>query len=280
MAVQPERERADHERLEVVHEVAADEARRVAELGAQQQARRLERAAREHHVAGGHLVRARRRRRGSARRGRCVPLASSTTRSTYDSGRISHRPVRSALPQRRDRVALGVDRAAVVAAEPAVVARGPAVVRRRCSRRSARGTGGSRAARAASVVSTAPNMSAPGGIGYGPDAPRRERVRAARRRPRRRAARPRRSTAPSRRSRPASRRRRRRRSGPSSRARLEVDLAEAGELAVGVEAAAADGRRQVVHLARERAGRRRRRRGGTCAARGTGRARGSGGGRT
>ena len=33
--------------------------------------------------------------------------------------------------------------------------------------------------------------------------------------------------------------------------RLEVDLAEARELAVGVEAAAADGRRQVVDLARE-----------------------------
>ena len=42
--VQPEREDAEHERLEVVHEVAADDVG-VADPGAQQQARRLERAA-------------------------------------------------------------------------------------------------------------------------------------------------------------------------------------------------------------------------------------------
>ncbi len=38
----------------------------------------------------------------------------------------------------------------------------------RCWRRSARGTGGTRAARAAGTVSVVRNMSAPGGIGYGP----------------------------------------------------------------------------------------------------------------
>ena len=38
---------------------------------------------------------------------------------------------------------------------------------------------------------------------------------------------------------------------PELRGEPEVDLAEARELAVGVEPAAADGRRQVVHLAGE-----------------------------
>ena len=95
--VQPERERADHERLEVVHEIAADEIGRVRDLRAQQQARRLPRAARDDDdVARSPRARCR-RRRGTARRARVCPLASSSTRSTIDSGRISQRPVRSAL---------------------------------------------------------------------------------------------------------------------------------------------------------------------------------------
>ena len=50
--VQPEREDAERERLEVVHEVAADDVG-VADPRAQQQARRLERARAEDDVARG-----------------------------------------------------------------------------------------------------------------------------------------------------------------------------------------------------------------------------------
>ena len=57
VAVEPERERADHVRLEVVHEVAADEARRVRDLGSQQEARGLPRTARDHDDARAHLLR-------------------------------------------------------------------------------------------------------------------------------------------------------------------------------------------------------------------------------
>ena len=56
-AVQREREDADRERLEVVHEVAADESGRVADVGPQQQPRRLERAGGEHDVCSPHLAR-------------------------------------------------------------------------------------------------------------------------------------------------------------------------------------------------------------------------------
>ena len=88
---------------------------------------------------------------------------------TYDSGRISQRPVRSACAQRRDRVALGLDRAAEERRRTRSCCTRAGRRTRRCSRRSARGTGGSRAASRPRTVSTAQNMSAPGGIGYGPD---------------------------------------------------------------------------------------------------------------
>ena len=55
VAVQPVREDAEHERLEVVLQEAADDVG-VAELGPQQQARRLERARGEDHVVGRDLV--------------------------------------------------------------------------------------------------------------------------------------------------------------------------------------------------------------------------------
>ena len=45
--VQAEREVAEDDRLDVEHQVAADEVGRVADLAAQEQARRLERAARD-----------------------------------------------------------------------------------------------------------------------------------------------------------------------------------------------------------------------------------------
>ena len=84
------------------------------------------------------------------------------------SGRISQRPVLQRAPQRRDRVALGFDRAAVERAEPAVVARGPAVVRDavRAGRRAVRVV--AERPRPPGTVSVVRNMSAPGGIGYGP----------------------------------------------------------------------------------------------------------------
>ena len=129
LAVQPEREGADRERLEVVHEVAADEVGRVAEALAQQQPRRLEGAGGEHHVRGARTSCAvAGRGRGSATPVARRPDRSRMTSATWLSGRSSQRPVRSARRSERDRVALGVDRAAVAAAEPAVVARRPAVV--------------------------------------------------------------------------------------------------------------------------------------------------------
>ena len=92
-------------------------------------------------------------------------------------------------------------------------------------------------------------MSGPGGIGYGSARHDGERVRAVRRRRRRRAARPRRSTARARRSRPASRRGRRPRSARARSAARKSTSRKRGSLPSAWKPAAADGRRQVVHLA-------------------------------
>ena len=145
VAVQAERERADHERLEVVHEVAADEVGRVGDLGAQQQPRRLPRAARDDHDARAHLVRvavdvevahaaraacptgraapARRRTRRGSRSARCAArcAAARPDRPSRRSGSRRTRRTRSCCTRAGRRT-------------------GPS------SRRSARGTGGSRAA--------------------------------------------------------------------------------------------------------------------------------------
>ena len=230
VAVQAERERADHERLEVVHEVAADEARRVARsrsaaAAAASPTRRPRRSRRA------RSPRARcRRRRGSARRARCVPVGVEQHALDVRLGPDLAAAGAQRVAQRRDRIALGVDRAAEERRRTRSCCTRAGRRRAPSSRRSARGTGGSRAACAASVVSTAPNMSAPGGIGYAParhsangfapaspgDAD--EPLGLAR------------STAPSRRSRPASRRCRRPRSARARSAALKSTARKRGSL--------------------------------------------------
>ena len=96
VAVQAERERADHVRLEVVHEVPADEPGRVRDLRAQQQPRRLPRAARDDHDPRAHLVRVAvdvevaHAARGAAARRRAAP-ARRTTRAGSRSDRCAAR---------------------------------------------------------------------------------------------------------------------------------------------------------------------------------------------
>ena len=249
VAVEAEREHAEHEGLEVEHEVAADDVG-VAEARSQEQPWRLERAAGEDHVPGRHLV------------------LDEVGVEVSDAG--GHRPGAveehvghdrlgadlaptgaQRVPQWRDGVALGVDRAAEEAAEPAVVACGPLVVLdavhtgRRAVRvvaelrgRFARehgavhvgagrhrvGIGAPRGVRVLGVVT----RHADGALGRG--VVRLELVVV---------------------ERPVDDLRTLDR--PELRPRVEVDLAEAGELAVGVEPTATDGRREVVHLAGEQA---------------------------
>ena len=108
VTVQAERERADHVGLEVVHEVAADEIRRVRDLRAQQEPRRLPRAARDDHDARASPRARCRRRRGSARRVPCArsrraARARRTTRAGSRSGRCAARcaAARPGRPWRR-----------------------------------------------------------------------------------------------------------------------------------------------------------------------------------
>ena len=169
-AVHREREDADGERLEVVHEVAPDEPGRVADVAIA--------AA----VAASRTHRPRARRSAARTSPATLPAAMSRYRTPVARGprpssdHFGHVRLRPHLappgaqraPQRRDRIALGVDGAAVAAAEAAVVARRAAVVRHRvhAGRRAVRDA--AHASAAASDVRMAPNMSGPGGIGYGP----------------------------------------------------------------------------------------------------------------
>ena len=126
--VQAEREVTEDDRLDVEHQVAADEVGRVADLAAQQQARRLERAAGDDDGTRADLVRLR------------VGVEVTHTAAPLPR-RVEQHVERDALgsdlaqagvqrpPQRCDRIALGLDRTAVERAEAAVVARGPTVVR-------------------------------------------------------------------------------------------------------------------------------------------------------
>ena len=124
--VQPEREDAEHVRLEVVHEEAADDVG-VADAGPQQQPRGLERASPEDHVPGRHLP----RRAVGVEVSHAARLASAGVED--DLGDVGLRADLAAAgaqraSQHRDRVALRLDRAAEEGAEAAVVARRAAVV--------------------------------------------------------------------------------------------------------------------------------------------------------
>ena len=235
---------AHHEGLEVEHEMAPDQG--VLEPRQQEEPRRLDRAGGEHDVG---------RRLGASRAvgpdvidARRLPVADVDPR---DEGlRPQLGPAGQKRPlQRRHRVTLGVDGAAVEGAEPAVVARRPAVVGNRVGprRRSvgvvAEAFGGGDA-QGGSVHGRA------GRHGVGLGAPCRERVGAGLaghadkalglpvvglelvvlQRPVRH---------------------RRTFHGPERREEAEVVLAEAGQLAVGVDASTADGGGQVVDVPHE-----------------------------
>ncbi len=244
MAVQAEREHAEHEGLEVEHEVPADDVG-VAEAAAQKQPGCLERPTGEDHVPGRHLVPD---EVGVEVADAGGPAAGAVEEHVGDDrlGADLAAPGSQRVPQGRDRITLCVDGAPEEAAEPAVVARGSPVVgdavhaRRRAVRVVAEVRGRFAGEDGAVHVGA-------GGHRVRIGAPRRERVlgvvaghpdRAFRGRVVRLelvvAEGPVGDLGPVDRA--------------ELRARVEVDLAEAGELAVGVEPATADGRREVVHL--------------------------------
>ena len=143
VAVQPVREDAEHERLEVVLR------KRPTTSGLPSPVRSSRRGVSNAPAArmtwAAPRPRARRDRgRGTARPAPGVPDPSRSTSVTYDSGRISQRPVRSACGSGRDGIALGVDGTAVVRRRIRSCCTRAGRRTRRCSLRSARGTGGSR----------------------------------------------------------------------------------------------------------------------------------------
>ena len=99
--VQPEREEPEHDRLQVEHEEAADQVRRVPDAAAQQEPRGLERTARDHDRVGGHraldavavevahpgAARPPRRRPGS--RPRCSRAGARTARAASERRSIA-----------------------------------------------------------------------------------------------------------------------------------------------------------------------------------------------
>ncbi len=247
MGMQLEGEQPEHQRLEVVHQEAADDVG-VPDPRAKEQAWGLERAGAEDDVLGGHLV----------RRSLGVEVAHAARPA---SGAVEHDLAHVRLgtdlaaarlqrmPQRRDGVTLCLDRAAVEGTEAAVVAGGPPVVLdavhpgRRAVRvvsEPRRGLGrqhrtehvGSRGHRVRAGTPRGERI--PFGVAGHTDDPlglgvvRLELVVV---------------------ERPVDE------LGAVDRPQLgrgpEVDLAEAGELAVGVEAPAPDRRREVVHVAGE-----------------------------
>ena len=212
VAVQSERERADHVGLEVVHQVPADKTRRVRDPpSAAAAAASPTRPPATITTRGAHFVRV---AVGVEVAHAACGAAVGVEEHAFDVRlRTDLAPPGSQrVAQGRDRIALGVDRAAEEAAEPAVVARGPAVVgdRVHAGRRGIRVVaeplrGFGREHRAEHVGAGRHRVFA--------RTPLRERVRARVGRRRRRGSRRARSTAPSRRSRSASRRCRSPRSG-------------------------------------------------------------------
>ena len=124
--VEPEREDAEHVRLQVVHEEAPDDVG-VADTRAQQQARRLERATGDDDVPGADLAGV----AVGADRSHAAGLARRAVEHDVGDDRVRPNLALAGaqcLAERRDRVALRLDRATEERAETAVVARGTAVV--------------------------------------------------------------------------------------------------------------------------------------------------------